>query len=189
MRVTALTPTDTSTRTDLHRAVIARALARAVAGVLLATALACSKTSPASQQRTFATPEDAVKALTDAVKGGKLDDLKAIPGPESQQLIDSSDPATARHNQQVFTVAAAERSRLVDDSKGKTLVIGNEDWPFPVPLVKDGSVWRFDTAAGTEEVLSRRIGRNELAAIKICGTYVTAQRLYHHAGHDGKPAG
>ena len=71
----------------------------------------------------------------------------------------------------------------------KTLVIGNEDWPFPVPLVKDKTGWRFDTAAGKEEVLARRIGRNELSVIAICRTYAAAQRTYAEAGQDGKPAG
>ena len=69
------------------------------------------------------------------------------------------------------------------------LVIGNEAWPFPVPIVKDASGWHFDTAAGKEEVLDRRIGRNELAVIRICRTYVAAQRLYASRGHDGLPAG
>jgi hypothetical protein len=189
MRVTIVTPTARSNRTETHRAIVRRPLAVALACIALTAAAACSKASEGPQQRTFNTPEDAVRALTDAAKAGKLDDLRAIFGPDVQQLIDSSDAATARRNQQVFAVAVAERWRLVDDSKGKTLVVGNEDWPFPVPLVKDAKGWRFDTAAGTEEVLSRRIGRNELAAIRICGTYVTAQRLYHHSEHDGKPAG
>src|SRR5206468_2959858 len=83
----------------------------------------------------------------------------------------------------------AEQWLLVDGGKAKTLVIGNEEWPFPVPLVKTASGWRFDTAAGKEEVLARRIGRNELAAIQTCLAYVTAQRRYAMQGHDGKPPG
>jgi hypothetical protein len=69
------------------------------------------------------------------------------------------------------------------------LLVGNESWPFPVPLVKDGNAWRFDTASGREEIIARRIGRNELATIKICRTYVFAQQLYAKSSHDGKPAG
>jgi hypothetical protein len=80
--------------------------------------------------------------------------------------------------------------RLVDDGPSrKTLVIGNEDWPFPVPLVKAADGWRFDTAAGKEEILARRIGRNELSVIATCRAYVTAQKRYAQQGHDGKPAG
>ena len=71
----------------------------------------------------------------------------------------------------------------------RVLVVGHESWPFPVPIVKDANRWRFDTAAGVEEVLARRVGRNELAAIRACRTYAFAQRLYASRGHDGKPAG
>ena len=146
--------------------------------------------SPAPVHRTFATPEEAVRALNDAVKAGKLDDVVAIFGPEGKELVDSSDAATARQNQEIFVAAVAERWRLEEQgASGRLLVIGNEDWPFPVPLVKDGNGWRFDTAAGKEEVLARRIGRNELAAIRICGAYVNAQRLYAARPRDGKPAG
>lgn len=143
-----------------------------------------------STQKTFATPEDAVKALADAVKAGSLDGVIAIFGPEGKELIDSSEPAIARENQQVFIVAFREKWHLEDAAPDrKTLVIGYEDWPFPVPIVKAGNTWRFDTAAGKEEVLNRRIGRNELAAIDTVHAYVTAQRRYAADGHDGKPAG
>jgi hypothetical protein len=141
-------------------------------------------------QRTFATPEDAAKELAAAAKRGNLDEVLAFFGPDGKELISSSDPATARMNRDVFVVAFAEGWRMVDGEGGtKTLVIGNEDWPFPVPLVKDKTGWRFDTAAGKEEVLARRIGRNELSVIAICRTYVKAQREYAETGHDDKPAG
>jgi Protein of unknown function (DUF2950) len=160
----------------------------AFACAALVTLVTCSR--PAPSYRTFATPDDAVRALIEAAKAKNLDDVIAIFGPEGKALIDSSDPATARRNRQVFTVAVAERWHLDDlGNGGKVLVIGNEEWPFPVPLVKDASGWRFDTAAGKEEVLARRVGRNELAAIRICRTYVAAQRLYAERGHDGRPPG
>ena len=93
-------------------------------------------------------------------------------------------------NRQVFAVAVSEQWHLEDATPNrKTLVIGNEEWPFPVPLVKGADGWRFDTAAGKEEVLARRIGRNELQAIATSRAYVTAQRRYAQQGHDGKPAG
>jgi hypothetical protein len=158
---------------------------------IAASALAPSTlASPAGSQRTFASPEEAVRALAAAVKTEKLDDLIAIFGPEGQDLADSSDPATGRRNRQVFAVAFAEGWRLADqDATHKVLVIGNEDWPFPVPLVRDGNTWRFDTAAGKEEVLARRIGRNELAVIQTCHAYANAQQRYAQEAHDGKPAG
>ena len=150
---------------------------------------ACSGASTAPPQRTFDAPEQAAKALNDAVKRGSMDEVVSIFGPEGKALIDSSDARTARHNQAVFAVAFSEGWRFIDEGRGKTLIVGHEAWPFPVPLVRDGSRWRFDTAAGKEEVLTRRIGRNELAVIRVCRTYVATQRLYARQSHDGKPAG
>jgi hypothetical protein len=146
-------------------------------------------TGAAAGPRSFATPEDAVKSLIAAANAGSLDELKAIFGPESQDLIASSDPATGRRNREVFVIAVTERWRLVDEGKGKTLVIGYEDWPFPVPLVTASGSWHFDTAAGKEEIIARRIGRNELSAIDTCRAYVTAQQRYAQQGHDGLAAG
>jgi hypothetical protein len=141
-------------------------------------------------QRSFATPQEAVSALIEAVKSGKIDDVVAFFGADGKDLADSSDPATGRRNRETFTVAAAEGWRLEDQpGGGKVLIIGHEGWPFPVPLVKRASGWQFDTAAGKEEVLDRRIGRNELAVIQVCRTYVAAQRLYSQRAHDGKAAG
>jgi len=114
----------------------------------------------------------------------------ALFGPGGRELATSSDAATARMNRRVFAVAFREKWHLEDAAPDrKTLVIGNEEWPFPVPLVKGADGWRFDTAAGKEEVLARRIGRNELDAIATIQAYVTAQRRYAEQGHDGKPAG
>ena len=124
------------------------------------------------------------------MKGGDLAEVMAIFGPDAQALVDTSDPVTARRNQQVFSVAFSEYWRVDAAGLGRaTLVVGFEEWPFPIPLVKDGGEWRFDTAAGKEEILARRIGRNELAVIRVCRAYVAAQRLYAKYGHDGKPAG
>ena len=162
----------------------------AVCGAAMAAMLVSAGCSRSTAQRTFNTPEEAVRALVDATKAKDLDQVISIFGNDGRELADSSDQATARRNREVFTAAAAERWQLVDQQDGsKVLVIGNESWPFPVPLVKDQAGWRFDTAAGKEEVVARRIGRNELAAIRICRTYVDAQRIYAQRGHDGQPAG
>jgi hypothetical protein len=165
-----------------------------VLAVTCAFAALISSIGVAQQQagphRTFGEPHDAVQALVAAVKAGNMNELLAIFGPESQDLVASSDPATAQKNRKVFSVAVAEKWQLVDDSPTKkTLVIGNEEWPFPVPLVKDASGWRFDTAAGKEEIIARRIGQNELETIATCHAYVTAQRRYAQDGHDGNPPG
>lgn len=157
-----------------------------------AVIVALLSTSPVSAQpaQVFASPEDAVKALIGAAKAGQLADLLTILGSEDKELIASSDPATARQNRRVFIVAIGEQWHLEDSAPNrKTLVIGNEDWPFPIPLVKEESGWRFDTAAGSEEVIARRIGRNELAVIATVQAYVTAQRRYAEQSHDGVPTG
>ena len=159
-----------------------------IAAAVVAT-VSCARSEPQPQQQMFGSAEEAVQALAKVVQAADVQQLTEIFGPDSKELVDTSDPVIARRNRETFTVAFTEGWKLVDAENGsKTLVIGNEDWPFPVPLVKDGNRWRFDTAAGKTEVLARRIGRNELAVIRICGTYVAAQNRYAEHGHDGKPA-
>jgi hypothetical protein len=131
-----------------------------------------------------------VRALISAAATDKVDQVVAIFGPEGKELIDNSDPASGRRARQVFSAAAAEGWRLTDrEGGGRTLVVGNEEWPFPVPLVREPNGWRFDTAAGREEIISRRIGRNELSVIDTCETYVLAQHIYARDAHDGRPSG
>jgi hypothetical protein len=169
------------------RSLGARVFACALLALLASMATAAGQTAT---PRLFAAPEDAVKALLETIKAGDVDAMLAIFGAEGRELFASSDPATARLNRQVFTVAVREQWHLEDATNGrKTLVVGNEEWPFPVPLVKGADGWRFDTAAGKEEVLARRIGRNELQTIATMHAYVTAQQRYAQLGHDGKPAG
>jgi hypothetical protein len=171
-------------------AIASRSAALASTCAVLLAMLACTSAPSEPKQRTFAAPEDAVKTLAETVKKGDVTEVVAIFGPDGQELIDSSDPASARHSREVFSVAMAQGWRLTDQGTNrKELVVGHEEWPFPVPLVKDGNLWRFDTAAGKEEVIARRIGRNELAVIQVCHTYVAAQRLYAKRAHDGKREG
>ena len=159
-----------------------------IAAAVVAT-VSCARSEPQPQQQMFGSAEEAVQALAKVVQAADVQQLTEIFGPDSKELVDTSDPVIARRNRETFTVAFTEGWKLVDAENGaKALVIGNEDWPFPVPLVKDGNRWRFDTAAGKAEVLARRIGRNELAVIRICSTYVAAQHRYAEHGHDGKPA-
>jgi hypothetical protein len=182
---------NTRNRSDLtgrlERGAVALACAFALIGIPVLSSRAAAQ---AAQHRTFGSPEDAVKALVETARAGNLDQLLAIFGQDGKDLIASSDLATARQNRQVFTVAVGEQWHLEDAGPGrKTLVIGNENWPFPVPLVKEARGWGFDTAAGKEEVIARRIGRNELATIETTHAYVSAQQRYAQLGHDGKPAG
>ena len=162
----------------------------ALIGAALAAMTACAGSEPRSQEQLFDSPEAAVRALAEVVQAANVEQLSVIFGPDSKELVDTSDPITARRNRETFSAAFTEGWHLVDtEHGGKTLVIGNEEWPFPVPLVKDGNRWRFDTAAGRAEVLARRIGRNELSVLRVCATYVGAQKRYAENGHDGKPAG
>src|SRR5262245_18557414 len=119
------------------------------ARTLLATAvvaavplLAAAEEVPAARPRTFATPEEAVHALIDTVKSGDLQRMVSLYGPHGQGLVDTSDPATGKRNRQVFLAAAREGWRLTDAGSGrKELVLGNEAWPFPVPLVRRANAW------------------------------------------------
>jgi hypothetical protein len=165
--------------------------ARSILGasaVLLAVAMPCA--AQQNEARAFATPEEAVLALADAARAKGMDALTSIFGPVGREILDSSDPATSQRNRETFTVAFAEAWKLEDAGAGrKELVIGRESWPFPVPIVKTPRGWVFDTAAGKEEILNRRVGRNELAALEVTQAYVKAQRAYAASSHDGKPAG
>jgi hypothetical protein len=158
--------------------------------IALAAAPALPVAAQTKQPTAFRTPESAARALAHAARADGMDELLAIFGPGGEAVLASSDPVTAQRNRETFAVAFAEEWRLQDVAAGrKELVIGHESWPFPVPLVKTARGWVFDVVAGKEEILDRRIGRNELAAIETCRTYVRAQNAYASRGHDGKPAG
>jgi hypothetical protein len=136
--------------------------------------------SPAdATQRAFATPEQAMTALVDAMKAGDQKALLAILGPEGRSLVYSGDPAADRAAMQRF-VAEYDRAHRLEAGGGKVILrVGQDDYPLPIPVVPDGTVWRFDTRAGKEEILNRRIGKNELDAIQVCLAYVDAQREYY----------
>jgi hypothetical protein len=155
---------------------------------LVLLTLSCA--APTQGQKSFTTPEDAVRALGQAAKSGNETDLLALFGPDGSKVLTSGDPVDDKRSREVFTVAYEEGNRIEAESAEKSvLYIGNEDWPFPIPIVKTSGQWRFDTAAGADEVLNRRVGRNELSTIQVCLAYMEAQKDYASAGHDGKPAG
>jgi hypothetical protein len=164
-------------------------------GLAVTTLLGCGSAlaqnpPPKVQQKTFTTPEDAVVALVDSNKSGDLNELRALFGPEGEKLLDSGDPVRDQRGREVFLVAYSEKAELMTVSPTREILyVGNEEWPFPIPLVKEGQAWRFDTAAGAKEILYRRIGRNELTTIRVCQTFVVAQQEYASQAHDGKPAG
>jgi len=138
------------------------------------------------KQKNFKSPEEAVQALTDAVKANDEKELLAIFGPAGKELISSGDEIADRTGRDRFVKAFEEMNKVVNENDGKMILhVGSRDWPFPIPLVKKGETWFFDTMAGREEILNRRIGRNELNAIQVCLAYVDAQREYALKDRDG----
>ncbi len=135
-------------------------------------------------QKLFATPEEALQALESAVKAKDRAALAAIFGPDNEKL-ESGDAVEDNNALDNFALRLAESATLqkVNDSK-YALVVGAEKYPFPIPIVKQGEQWRFDTQAGLEEILNRRIGENELSAILTCRAYVLAQWQYYTESKD-----
>jgi len=132
----------------------------------------------AASQKLFSSPEDALKGLVEAVKAKDKAALDQIFGPFAKDLR-SSDEVQAATEFEEFAKHIAEKTSLVKENDSKVIIyIGNESWPFPIPLVKINDQWFFDTVAGKEEILNRRIGEDELTAILVCHTYVKAQREY-----------
>jgi hypothetical protein len=156
--------------------------------ILAATATAQNATGEQAQKR-FSTAEEAVQTVIKAAKANNKTELLSIFGSGAEDLFSSGDKVADRRARQLILVALNEKWSLASQGPNtKTLVIGNEEWPYPIPLVKDKTGWRFDTAAGREEILYRRIGRNELNTMKTCLIYVKAQNEYAQKGHDGKAA-
>jgi hypothetical protein len=162
-----------------------------VSGAMLGlVVLLVSGCNQAPSQAQFATPEEAAAAVQQAFKTQDLERLNVIFGREGMEAVASGDPVSDRQDREVIALAMEQSWRWTPHgADGKELIIGDEQWPFPVPLVKSGNAWQFDSEAGKEEVLARRIGRNELGVIELCRDYVRAQKEYASEPHDGKPAG
>ena len=144
--------------------------------------------TPPAAQRTFATPEAAAEALIVAAERYDLPALKEILGPDGVDLVVTEDEVQSKNQCAAFAAVARERKEIVRDPANPTTVIlsvGSDDWPMPVPIVQVNGTWRFDTQAGHEEILNRRIGGNELDAIEICRGYFEAQHEYALEKHDG----
>ncbi|MGC2011572.1 MAG: DUF2950 domain-containing protein [Pseudolabrys sp.] len=148
--------------------------------LLVATAtLALGIASLAQAQQRFNTPNAAVEALVAAARSDDRRTVVSILGPGSQELISSGDPVADDNIKQEFLTAYDAQHRIVSETgKPSVLVLGQNDWPFPIPLVQKDGQWSFDTAAGREEILARRIGRNELGAIKATLAFYDAQNEY-----------
>jgi hypothetical protein len=131
------------------------------------------------KQKVFGSPQEAMKALVETVQADDRKGALAVLGTEGEDIIDSGDKVQDKDTQDRFVKAYQERVDYVKEKEDRvSVIIGNDNWPFPIPIMKRGEGWVFDTKAGREEMLNRRIGRNELSTIRVCLGYVEAQREY-----------
>ena len=163
--------------------------------MLLASLLALALVGPieakrgadeSSRQATYRSPQAAVDALVAAVKSGGIDGIVAVLGQKGRELASSGDAVSDAAARDRFETAYAESHDLKAEGDARVvLLIGKDEFPFPIPIVAEAGAWRFDTEAGAVEILDRRIGENELAAIAVLRAYVDAQREYAEADRDG----
>ncbi len=174
---------------DLSRWTLAAALA-ILTSPAVAAALSPAGTAKAAAPLAFDSPQQAADALVRAAEAGDVQALLRILGPESKDVVSSGDPV--RDKNDIATFAAKARQKLtvsfdVDDPQRAVLIVGDGDWPMPVPLVAKGGKWRFNVREGKREILARRIGGNELNAISLLRGFVEAQKEYAQEPHDGAP--
>lgn len=135
----------------------------------------------------FGSPSEAVGALIAAAKASDTGEILRILGPGAEEVASSGDPVADAATREGFVNAYEKANELKVDEQGRQILyIGTEYYPFPIPLVEENGAWRFDTRAGLEEILNRRIGKNELAAIEVLRAYVAAQSEYASVDRDGK---
>jgi hypothetical protein len=140
------------------------------------------------KQAAYDSPEQAGEALIAAVQSGETSELLRVLGEDAQPVVDSGDAVEDANNRSVFLAAYSVAHRWVNETPEiSTLIVGDTDWTFPFPLLNENDGWRFDTTYGIEEILDRRIGENELAAIQASLAYVDAQREYYWSNPDGEP--
>jgi len=155
---------------------------------VLVVAIACATAAALAQtaQKTFPTPEAAGEALIAAAAKYDIEELKAILGPDGIDLVVTEDAVQSKALALAFAEHAKQKHRIQREGSSKAiLIVGPDDWPGPIPIVLSGKSWKFDTKAGRQEVLFRRIGHNELDAIEVCRGYVEAQEDYASTKHDG----
>lgn len=161
-------------------------------GAIFSMAMASAALPAAAQQtgqETFPSAGKASHALVAALKAEDQATLLKILGPDAKDIVSSGDPVEDKDRRAEFVQKYEQMHRLVTEPDGKTtLYIGAENWPTPIPLVHKGNAWYFDTPAGKEEILYRRVGRNELAVIQVCHELVDAEKEYYGQPHDGNSA-
>ena len=171
--------------------IVTAACGFALCGLALIAAVSCSKdaTPSAGSGQAFATPEEAVRAFAGGIAGtGDYEKTDSILGNGSFELLRSGDDVADRADALRFKALVEKRLAFEDvDDDRKIALLGEEAWPFSIPLVRKDGKWHFDLDAGREELANRRVGRNELLTIATLHAVVDAQREYHAAGRDGKP--
>jgi len=164
-----------------------RSVTRAMAfGAILLLAAPLPALAANAPQTSFASPEAAVDALVAAASADRVGTLVRLLGPGSSKLVESGDPV-ADHDGRARFVAAYKQQYVIEktgDDKA-TLVVGDDHWALPIAIVRQGKRWHFDAKSAEQEILARRIGRNELSAIGVCGAYVEAQREYASKDRNG----
>lgn len=148
-------------------------------GILFSVSPAVSGASP--RQSAFATPKDALNAVITACEHNKTSELVKIFGPDGKDVVESGDPSDDADNRKAFAKAAHEKAEWIADPANADkmiLSIGQDDYPFPIPLIRLNGQWHFDSAQGRQEILARRIGSNELSAMEVMRGYVEAQFEY-----------
>ncbi len=163
--------------------------AKLAASTILAAGLvwfASPVTAQQTGQKTFPSAKDATSALVAALQADDSAALSAILGPDAKDVLSSGDEVEDKNDRDQFVQKYQQMHRLVREPDGTTtLYVGAENWPAPIPLMHMGAAWYFDTAAGKQEVLYRRIGKNELAVIQVCRELVDAENEYYSKPHDG----
>ncbi|MCS5711539.1 DUF2950 family protein [Candidatus Berkiella aquae] len=154
-----------------------------ILGVTTATLALCTSVNAATQntkQMSFSSPEEAVTTFVSSIKADDKDKLIQIFGTEAKPLVESGDAIEDKANRELFLKAYNNANKLekVSDTKF-ILTIGKDNWQFPIPLVQEANSWHFDTDSGKEEILNRRIGRNEISVMKALLAYVDAQHDYY----------
>jgi len=164
-----------------------RNLRGAVLGALLALGVVLAAgPGQATEAKVYPTPEAAAQALVDAVKSGNQQAILDVLGSDAQDIVSSGDPVQDKEAAEKFATSAKQMMHVDRTAEGiNILSIGTDNWPFPIPIVKRGDGWFFDTLAGKQELLNRRVGANELDTIDTVRAYVDAQREYFSELHDG----
>ena len=154
--------------------------------VLMMGALLCSAASGVAAQQAFKTPDEAASALVRAAEASDMKALVTVLGPDGEDVVASGDEVADAATREKFVAAYNAKHQITLEGDNKAImVIGQEDFPLPIPIVRKDGMWRFDTAAGLDEILFRRIGKNELDAIQACLAYVDAQNEYAEKDRTG----